>query len=528
MKKSSRDSIVQLVLYFAVVVLANVVASNLFLRIDLTRDRVNTLSSATEALLRSLKDNMIVRVYFNSDLPSPYVNNRRALVDMLQELRSLSGGKLEYEIYDPTSDADVNKAMSDGIPQIQVQVVNNDKLEVKRAFMGMVIEYRARKQSLPVIEDLSNFEYEVASRIDRLINPNRKTIAIAQGNGEPAFSDIQKAQDALTSRYILLPVNFSAPVPDSVSALILIQPTTIFADSQLYNLDQYMMNRGRAAFLMGMSSASMQSQYASDLPLNLNGVFGSYGFNIRKDLVRDAACASVSVMQREGGFTIQTALPNPYIPIVSNFDKSFTVTQNLHQIVFPFASEVDTSFAHGLHLNVTPFAFTSDHSGIQTGFYNLDPTVHFTQDMFLDHHLLLGAAISGKIHTAVSDSDRFAIMNPDRRKEGTERIVVMGNGNFIRDVFLSNPENLSVFLNTADYLADDLGLVSIRSKSFLPPPLKPVSEGARATTKDSIIAIPPLLVLVLGLVYWRRSVNRRKAYQASLADDEENKNEEVN
>lgn len=527
MKNSTRDAILQVVLYFVVVVLVNVVVSGWFIRLDLTKNSVNTLSPATENLLKGLKDRMIVRVYFNSDLPSPYNNNRRALTDILQELRSLSNGKLEYEISDPTTDADVSKATSEGIPQVQVQIVNNDKLEVKRALMGLVLEYQAHKQTIPLIQDLSNFEYEIASRIDRLINPNKETIAIAQGNGEPSFEDIRKAQQALSDRYTLLPVDLKEPVPDTASALIMIQPVTAFSDSQLYNLDQFMMKRGRAAFLTSMVSASMQSQFATDLSLNLSGLFKNYGFEIRKDLVRDAVCASVSLMQNEGGLSIQTEIPHPYIPIVNNLDRSFVVTQNLHQVIMPFPSEVDTSSAHDLLLHVVPFATSSTRSGLQTGFYNLDPTAQFTRDMFQRHYLLLGAAVSGKIKTAIADTDRYAKADPTRRTQGNERIVVMGDGNFIRDIFLSNPENLSIFLNTVDYLTDDLGLVSIRSKSFLPDPLKPVSDATRAAAKDTIIGFPPLIVLAFGLMYWRKTVNRRKTYRASLAEKVEANNEQV-
>ncbi len=528
MNKSTRDAILQGILYFVVIVLLNIVVSGWFFRLDLTKDKVNTLSPATENLLQGLKDRMIVRVYFNSDLPSPYNNNRRALVDMLQELRSFSNGKLEYEIKDPKTEVEVNKAISEGIPQVQVQVLNNDKLEVKRAFMGIVLEYQARKQVIPVIENLSNFEYEIASRIYHLINPYKKTIALAQGNGEPSFQDIQKAEQALSRRYVVLPVDLSRPIPDSVSALIMIQPVTAFSDSQLYNLDQYLMKRGRAAFLLSMVNATIQSSYATDLSLNLSKLFKSCGFEIKKDLVRDAVCASVSVMQREGGLAIQTEIPNPYIPVVNNIDRSFVVSQDLHQIILPFPSEIDTASAHNLQLKVVPFAVSSERSGIQTGFYNLDPTAQFTSEMFKEHYLLLGAAISGKIHSEIPDTDRYAKVDPARKTEGNERIVVIGDGNFIRDPFLSNPENLSIFLNTVDYLTDDLGLVSIRSKSFLPPPLKPVSEGTRTTTKDLIVVLPPLLVLAVGLVYWRKTVNRRKAYRASLVEKGEAENEQVN
>lgn len=526
MKKATRDTIIQAVLYLVVIVLVNVIVSGWFFRLDLTRNHVNTLSPATEKLLHELKDHMLVRVFFNSDLPSPYNSNRLALIDMLQEFRSLSDGKLEYDIINPKNPALVEKGTSDGIPEIQVQVVNNDKLEVKRAMMGLVIEYRAKKLVIPVIQSLSNFEYEMASRIDRLIHTRKKTVAVAQGNGEPSFENIQKAEKALSSRYTVIPVNFSMPVPDSVSALVVIQPTTAFADSQLYYLDQYMMNRGRAAFLMSMVNASMQNQYATDLSLNLSQLTREYGFEVKKDMVRDASCASVSVMQREAGMTIETEVPNPYIPIVSNLDKSFVVAQDLHQIVLPFPSEVDTSSADSLHLRVIPFAASSGQAGVQTRFYDLNPTAQFTRAMFQEHNLLLGTAITGKIHSAIPDTARLAKANPNRKTEGTERIVVIGNGDFIQDAFLQNPDNLSIFLNTVDYLTDNIGLVSIRAKTFLPPPLRPVSETTRTFTKNFIIIFPPLLILGIGLLYWRKTVRRRKAYRESLANKNEVSNEQ--
>lgn len=516
MKKATRDTVIQAVLYFVVIVLVNVVVSGWFFRIDLTRNKINTLSPATEKLLRELKDRMLVRVYFNSGLPSPYNSNRRALTDMLQEFRSLSDGKLEYDIINPSTAAQAEKGSSEGIPQIQVQVVNNDKLEVKRAMMGLVMEYKAKRQVIPVIQSLSNFEYEMASRIERLIHPRKKIVAIAQGNGEPSFSDIQRAESSLSHRYRVISVDFSKPVPDSVSALIIIQPTRAFADSQLYNLDRYMMDKGRVAFLASGVNASMRNQYATDLNLNLSRLTSKYGFEVKKDLVRDASCASVTVMQREAGMTIQTEVPNPYIPIVSNLSRSFVVTQDLHQVVMPFPSDVDTSFAHTLHLNVVPFATSSDRSGIQTRIYDLNPTAQFTREMFQKNNLLLGVAITGKVHSAIADTSLLAKAHPNRKSEGNERIVVLGNGDFIEDAFLQNPDNLSIFLNTVDYLTDNIGLISIRSKTFLPPPLKPVSETTRAATKDFIMVFPPLLILAIGLFYWRRTVKRRKTYHESL------------
>ncbi|MGC8594797.1 MAG: GldG family protein [Candidatus Kryptoniota bacterium] len=526
MKTHYREIILQTLMYLAIAILINAIASNWFIRLDMTSGKINTLSRATESLLRSLKDKMIARVYYNSDLPAPYNNDRRALIDMLDELRSYSRGKLEYELIDPKTEAEANKATQEGIPQVQVQVINNDKLEVKRAFMGIVLEYRAHKEVIPVIQNMGTLEYEIASRVDQMLNTHKKTIAISQGHGEPSFEDIDKAQKALSLRYYLLPTDLSRPVPDSVSALIMIQPVTPLADSQKYNLDQFMMRRGRAGFMMSMVNATLQSSFAQDLSLNLSSLFKNYGFEIRKDLVRDAVCASVTVMQREGGLAIQTEIPHPYIPIVSNLNRNFVVTQNLHQLILPFPSSIDTTEGHSFGLNIIPIAVSSEQSGIQTGFYVLDPAARYTREMFTDHFVLLSASLSGNIHSAFPDTSIYARSDPSYKSTGTERVVVIGDGNFIRDTYLQNPENLSFFLNTVDYLTDDLGLISIRSKSFLPSPLKPVSETSRSTIKYFIILFPPLIIVAGGLGYWKKTVNRRRAYIEQISGLKEEKQDE--
>ncbi len=529
MKTYRKEIALQTIIYIAIAVLLNAIASNWLVRLDMTSGKINTLSPATEKLLRSLKDKLIVRVYYNSDLPAPYNSDRRALIDMLDELRSYSRGKLEYELFDPKTEADASKATQEGIPQVQVQVINNDKLEVKRAFMGIVLEYRARKEVIPVVQNMGTLEYEIASRVDQMVNTHKKTIAITQGHGEPSFEDIDKARKALSLRYYLLPTDLSKPIPDSVSALVMIQPVTALADSQKYNLDQFMMKRGRAAFMMSMVNATLQSSFAQDLSLNLSALFKNYGFEIKKDLVRDAVCASVTVMQREGGLSIQTEIPHPYIPIVSNLNKNFVVTQNLHQLILPFPSSVDTTDGHRSKLSIIPIAVSSEQSGTQTGFYVLDPAAHYTRDMFRQHFVLLSASLSGVIHSAFSDTSSYAKSDSDYKSTGNERIVVIGDGNFIRDTYLGNPENLSFFLNTVDYLTDDLGLISIRSKSFLPSPLKPVSDTSRSVIKYFLILFPPLTIVASGLGYWRKIVNRRRAYTEQLARlKEKGEDEQVN
>jgi ABC-type uncharacterized transport system involved in gliding motility auxiliary subunit len=96
------------------------------------------------------------------------------------------------------------------------------------------------------------------------------------------------------------------------------------------------------------------------------------------------------------------------------------------------------------------------------------------------------------------------------------RIVVVGDGHFMKDEFARNPGNLTFFVNMVDYLADDAGLITIRSKNVAMPPLEQVSDGTKKLLKYGDLLLPPIAVIGYGLVRWRTRLARKRAMEASL------------
>ena len=62
-------------------------------------------------------------------------------------------------------------------------------------------------------------------------------------------------------------------------------------------------------------------------------------------------------------------------------------------------------------------------------------------------------------------------------------------------------------------LADDAGLVTIRSREASTPPLEPVSDSTRRWVKYSNLALPPLLVIGYGIARWRMRKTRKRALE---------------
>ena len=504
-----------------ILVLVNIVSVRVFGRFDLTRNKLFTLSDASKALIGGLDDKVTVKAYFTDDLPAPYNNNRRALLDELNEYKAYGRGNFQFEFIDPSGEKGEADAQQQGIAPLQVQVIKEDKAQVQRAYMGMVFLYEDRKEVLPVVQNVATLEYEISSTVKRLTAHGKKKVGFLTGQGEPALTELRAIQETLGKQYELTTVDVGkgAQVPADIAALIVLAPAQPFAEHQKFQIDQYLMRGGRVAFLLNMVDATLQRQYGTALLLNLSDMLEAYGLRANTDLVRDAQCASISLVQQQYGFSIQSQVPFPYLPLVSNFSKGNAMVKDLQGLVLFFVSSVDTARCASRGLTAEVLLRSSKQSGRQTGMFMYDPLQRFTRADFTESEIPLGAVVSGRFESMYAGkpvpADTAAGSAPPAAQplvSGSEtRILLVGDGDFARDQYMGGSrDNVTFFANMVDYLVDDAGLIAIRTKEASAPVLEPVGDGAKKFIKYGNLVVPPLLVIGYGLVRWRLR-KRRKA-----------------
>ena len=514
-------------LIFVILVLLNIVSIRVFGRFDMTHNRLFSLSDASKNLMRSLDDKVTVKAYFTDDLPAPYSDNRRQLLDELNEYRAYAGGNLQYEFISPTGEEGERDAQEQGIGPVQVQVVKEDKFEVKRAYMGLVFLYEDKKEIIPVVQNTSTLEYDISSTIKKLTAKSQKTIGVLSGQGEAGLDDLSKAQAILKKQYIVqtVDVDKGAPVPADIAALLIIAPVKRFTEPEKFQIDQYIMRGGRVAFLLNRVAADLQNRYGRPLDLNLDDLLQTYGLRIDADLVRDLQCASISLVQQQFGLSIQSQVPFPYIPAASTFSPGNAMVKDLQQIVFFFVSSVDTTGVAARNLRSEILIRSSKQSGRQTGMFMYDPLERYTRESiaadFAETGIPLAAVVEGKFQSlyagkpAPQDTAAGAAPPPATPliESPETRVVLVGDGDFARDQYLGNRDNLTFFANMVDYLVDDAGLITIRSKETAMPPLDQVSEGTKSAIKYANLILPPGLVLLYGMFRWRMRKARKKALE---------------
>ena len=523
---NKKQVIFRLLLVFGILVLLNIIGLRFFKRFDLTSGNIYTLSPASKDLVKSLDDKFTVKAYFTSDLPPEYANNRRDLRDLLDEYRAYANGNFQYEFIDPGKKEDLEQeAQRYGIPPVQVQVLKDDKLQIEKAYMGLVFLHGDKQERVPVIQSTLNMEYEVSSAVKKMTSKELKKIGFLTGQGEPTLQQMGRLQEILAKQYQVTPVDLTGgkPIPSDVAVLVIAAPAQAFKNWEKFLIDQYLMRGGKIAFLINKVSASLQNQYGQALNVNLDNLLEAYGVRINTDLVRDISCAYVNVQQQAGYMIIQNQIPFYYLPRASDFDKRSPVVKDLCSVVFFFVSSIDTSLIRSKGLTPQVLVRSSNKSGRQENAFVISPNMQATKEMFSETGIPLVVSVEGAFPSAfgnkpigVDTSFKGSLDSANRLVTGkVSKIIVVGDGDFVQDQFSGgNRDNFILAGNFIDWLADDIGLAAIRSRESGVKPLDEVSEGTKTWLKWLNLALPPIIVVVVGFIRWRWRISTRKKLES--------------
>ncbi len=534
MKKLNTSSIISILFVLGILGMINAIAVRNFVRLDLTSSKMYTLSKASREMVSMIEDKVIVKAYFSPDLPSPYNNAERYLRDMLEDYRAYSKGHLDYEFIDPGTEEDLEKeAQGFNIPPQQFQSVANDKIELKKGYMGVVFIYGDKREVIPVMSNITNLEYEITSLLNRLTSIKLPVLGMASTGSEEQKVSMQQIYEVLGKNFDIRPVDLNEPVGDEFNGLFVIAPRERFSDWQLFNLDQYIINGGKVSIFANAYEAFLQQQYAQRRDLNLKGFLNNYGIGINEDLLFDEKSAAVSIPQRRGFFTFNKQIKVPFLPDISTFNRENMVTRELSHIQTFFPSSVDTSLAAEKGFEIEGLAYTSGLSGRERGpSVRLDIVRQWTKEDFNEKHVPLAAVVKGTftsyfaetgppkkpITVEGGDDEENTIVEveydgPFTAKAETEnRVIVIGDGYMALDEYMSSagPVNLLFIQNIADWLVQAENLISIRSKQLRLKPLKETPTYAKKIIKWFNQIGPVILVIVMGIILWQARRHRKK------------------
>ena len=177
MKTTSRY--VKFALYILVIVLINIVGITLFTRLDLTENKVYSLSNVSKDAVSTLSEPLTINVFFTRDLPAPYNTVERYLRDLLGEYSLHANKYFNYRFFDVSPEGESGSEQSAknrklagdyGIYPVQIQAYEQDEVKFKKAYMGLVIIHGDMVERITTITNTDGLEYKLTTAIQKLNN----------------------------------------------------------------------------------------------------------------------------------------------------------------------------------------------------------------------------------------------------------------------------------------------------------------------------------------------------------------------
>jgi len=492
----------QVIIVIGIILVINFLSYQIFTRFDLTQNKVYSISKTSKNTVKNLDDLVNIKVYFSEQLPPQYISVRQEVTDILDEYKNYANNKIAVEFIDPKDDEELKtELMIMGIPQLQFNVLENDKYEVINGFLGIGVYYGDKKQAIPVIDNTQNLEYQLTSAIKKVTAEKIPTIGVATGYGEFDLSGAMSFIDKkIREVYDVQTVNLASGdnIPDDIDTLIIIGPKEVYSDRALFVVDQFLM-KGKSVLIAIDGVTVGDGLSASVNPADLNTFLQASGINVIKNLVLDTSSEMASFNQ---GFVTFTSQYPYWVKITRDgFDQENAAVAKLQSLVLPWASEITVAEIKLPEAQVSYLAkSTTDAWRIQDQF-NLAPqgtNFGYYED---PESYNLAVSVRGRLNSAF---DSYVAKEGETGEvlssTDNARLIVIGDADFATDGFIRRfPDNIVFFQNIIDTLTLDEDLINIRSKTVTDRPLKEIEDSTKTIIKFINIFGLTLAVLIIGL-----------------------------
>jgi ABC-type uncharacterized transport system involved in gliding motility auxiliary subunit len=412
--------VVALALLFAV----NILSSSVFTaaRVDLTENRLFTLSDGTRNILAGLQEPITLRLYLSERLIRnlPAINSYATRIkSLLDEYVRAADGMIAIHIIDPEPfSEEEDRAVGFGLTGVPMEG-GEEKL-----YMGLVGTNSVDDEDIIPFLSTSResfIEYDITRMVYNLSGPELPVVgllsnlpvnglgpqAALRGATAPPWAVMEQVEKLFEVRTI--EAN-AIEIPEDVDVLLLIHPKQL-DDSTLYAIDQFVLGGGRVLVFIDPHSESEPAQPQA-LPMmrasrnsELAKLLGAWG--VESDpamVVGDLQLAAKVRMQRQ-----QQILTLDY-PVWLNvlpemFDPDDTVTAELGNITFATPGYLQP--LENATTTFRPLIATTENATLYEATRFLDPNAD-PQELLRNYlpvgnPLVLAARIEGSVKTAFPD-----------------------------------------------------------------------------------------------------------------------------
>jgi len=574
------EQILYILIVLGILVVVNVLTTKKFFRWDLTENKIYSISNATKNILNNLDDIVNIKVYFSKELPPNMKTIESNVRDLLAEYDAFSNNNLRISWEDPGKNEETKrKARALGIPEVRMQILEKERVEVRNGYLGIAVLYSDKKEVLPVVQDLQNFEYDLTQAIMKVVRTEIPEVAVLKTDTTPYIPPSVRQQmridsdDATKEKYKpifeKLQENYMVDLVDvsegkkidSKYRTLIVPGGTTFTERDLFEIDQFFMNGGNLIVLA--DAVEVGFQYGPSGKPVMHGMLdllGHYGARVENNMILDASCGQVQVPQNFGGFNMNVLVNYPYFVRVveGGFNPQNPAVAGLGEMVFPWTSSItllastEDSVSHGLWDEVTllsqdvkgvPLVKSSEKSWLQAGTFNLNPQQQWNPGGQTLKQSNIIVYLNGNFTSYFKDKQVPQVKSADDTlsqiklsPEDSDRTIVAGNSNGHLIItadsdFLSAqnaaPANQTWLLNVVDWLTLDETLIGVRSRTMADRSISKDKLAEDSALPNIIrivnIGIMPSILILVGLFIFLRRKNLSTAPAPATTNNKEEK-----
>ena len=239
----SHHTVRAVALAVALVAANAVVARVTFLRLDVTAERLSSLSDETRRLLAALPDDrtVFIQAFLSPVVPEPFVQARSNLIGILEEIDAQGGTKVEVLILDtePFTDAAVSAREKFGIQPRAMRDLGGGQSSIVEVFLGVAFTAGAEQQVIPFFDRGLSTEYEIVRTIRVVAGSDRKRVGVVDTmvkifGGQTLVGNQQLPQwsvvNELRKQYEVVEVDAEYPIPSDIDAILVALPSSMQTD----------------------------------------------------------------------------------------------------------------------------------------------------------------------------------------------------------------------------------------------------------------------------------------------------------
>ena len=241
-------------------------SNNGLIRADVTEEKLNSLSNKTVKLITDLsKDDEVptikIDAYVSPRVPAEYAAAKRNFISTLQELSSLSDGKVQANIH-PIENFSEEATLAErtyGIEPRLVETSAGGSRTTEEIYLGAAFSCGLDKVVVPFIDKGIPIEYELVRSIATVAQQERKKLGVLKtdvqllgGFSMQGPTEESRLVTELKKQYDVVEVDPSQPITEKYDVLLAVQPSS---------LNQEQMNNFVSAVKAGQPTAIFEDPF---------------------------------------------------------------------------------------------------------------------------------------------------------------------------------------------------------------------------------------------------------------------------